>query len=631
MSDLKGRTRDPNTNRILEGLASTASGLDSRLSDLEGTATEWKAIHNRPFVNVRDYGAKGDGIADDTESIRQAILAQTTLGGGVVFFPPGTYLVTPYVNPTVGGYYAGIWVPGNIILHGSGFRTTTIKLADAATDHAWVIGSWNIGTHTDQYITIRDLTVDGNNTNQGASGSNRGINIWRTRFVTIENVTVKNMLGTAGSGVNEGFHFNATLCTDISYINCIARGTSGERENAFNCNDCSNLKYVNCLAYGMQVSTGTIGTGFTCYGSSQVQYVNCHAFLNKNIDFNAEVSANVSYSGCMAGGESSLVGETPDDTGTHYEVGTNLGNSAYGFVLLDSDYVTILGGVIKHHTTGIAFSTTPDHVTIVGVDVSDNTAALSGTATNLTVIASPGLSNTALVLPGLTVDSPTFVVDDVNNRVGVGIAAPLFLIHAVAPDETNDGYFIDGYGTTGSAGVPSIVARRARDTQASPSAIKADDYMLFFSARGYGATGFSAGSKATVALKAAEDWTDAAQGAYIAFETTTIGGTSRTEKFRIADNGNVSVRQGPLGTGAVGVISVKNGTAPSNGGSDAFQFYAKDIVSGNSAPHFRTENDAIIKLYQQAHIADPTNLATALTAIAAILVALENLGELATS
>ena len=41
--------------------------------------------------NVRDYGAKGDGSANDTSAINSAITAANSAGGGTVEFPSGTY------------------------------------------------------------------------------------------------------------------------------------------------------------------------------------------------------------------------------------------------------------------------------------------------------------------------------------------------------------------------------------------------------------------------------------------------------------------------------------------------------------------------------------------------------------
>ena len=44
------------------------------------------------FFNVKDYGAKGDGVTIETKAIDAAIEAASKSGGGTVFFPAGTYL-----------------------------------------------------------------------------------------------------------------------------------------------------------------------------------------------------------------------------------------------------------------------------------------------------------------------------------------------------------------------------------------------------------------------------------------------------------------------------------------------------------------------------------------------------------
>ncbi len=54
----------------------------------------WLRMVTSPGVNVRWFGAKGDGIAIDTQAIRHAIESQTQTGKrGIVFFPSGTYAV----------------------------------------------------------------------------------------------------------------------------------------------------------------------------------------------------------------------------------------------------------------------------------------------------------------------------------------------------------------------------------------------------------------------------------------------------------------------------------------------------------------------------------------------------------
>jgi hypothetical protein len=45
------------------------------------------------FYNVKDYGADGDGAGNDLPEIQAAVDAATAAGGGVVFFPKGTYQI----------------------------------------------------------------------------------------------------------------------------------------------------------------------------------------------------------------------------------------------------------------------------------------------------------------------------------------------------------------------------------------------------------------------------------------------------------------------------------------------------------------------------------------------------------
>lgn len=63
------------------------------------------------FRNVRDFGAKGDGVTDDSDAINSAITQGSRCGKGcdsstttpaLVYFPPGTYLVS---KPLVQLYY----------------------------------------------------------------------------------------------------------------------------------------------------------------------------------------------------------------------------------------------------------------------------------------------------------------------------------------------------------------------------------------------------------------------------------------------------------------------------------------------------------------------------------------------
>lgn len=78
-------------------LASTVSDEGAGLIGYHaGGAAIGRSLQDRlrDQISVRDFGAVGDGIADDTAAIQSAINAVVTTSGGCLYFPRGTFRIT---------------------------------------------------------------------------------------------------------------------------------------------------------------------------------------------------------------------------------------------------------------------------------------------------------------------------------------------------------------------------------------------------------------------------------------------------------------------------------------------------------------------------------------------------------
>ena len=67
------------------------------------------------LINVKDYGAIGDGITDDTAAI-QAADAIAATGKRTVYFPNGTYMLSSSISKSAGVSYSGESMLGTILL-----------------------------------------------------------------------------------------------------------------------------------------------------------------------------------------------------------------------------------------------------------------------------------------------------------------------------------------------------------------------------------------------------------------------------------------------------------------------------------------------------------------------------------
>lgn len=180
------------------------------------------AIENVPesiFVNVMDFGAVGDGDADDSEAIQAAIDEANSQGGVPVYFPPGTYMAQE-LN----------W-KGGVGIFGAGMFTSVLKLNDSANSYllasqVWVENSGFSGLAP----FLRDISLDGNKANQSSPEPLLIVSTYKCTFQNLEvwNGKGDGVLLTPGSSDTT----TANGCTQNVFFNCSIHENDGHGINA---------------------------------------------------------------------------------------------------------------------------------------------------------------------------------------------------------------------------------------------------------------------------------------------------------------------------------------------------------------------------------------------------------------
>lgn len=85
----------PSSNAALVALAaSDGASLVGFIQSGTGAVATTVQAKLRESVSVKDFGAVGDGVTDDTTAVLAGVASLKAMGGGTLFFPQGTYKVT---------------------------------------------------------------------------------------------------------------------------------------------------------------------------------------------------------------------------------------------------------------------------------------------------------------------------------------------------------------------------------------------------------------------------------------------------------------------------------------------------------------------------------------------------------
>jgi hypothetical protein len=331
------------TNRDYATLKGNVEDLDTR-----AVAHEAETV-TRVFNIVTGFAADPLGVADSKAAIQSAIDACSAAGGGDVYCPRGTYLISDRLT-----------MRSNVRLIGAGSMSiikaaSTLPANKQLIINATITGS--VDTYYDTNMTVSDLVFDGNN---NLLRTAELVEFNKASYIRVESVTFRN-------NSHMGIGFGGCFVVDIKdswFINlgrpkpsavsapAIYADNSGDgsKNKLFTVHDC---KFISNNWSGMyfMVQGGTISkckfmnngesTIFISSNGTNIKIDGCYIY--------GAVRSNISASGIECGAPGTII------TGSHI---LNCGNSGISLtnvqdVLVD-DCIIMNNGQENTYFTGAA-------------------------------------------------------------------------------------------------------------------------------------------------------------------------------------------------------------------------------------------------------------------------------------
>lgn len=334
------------------------------------------------FVNVKSHGAKGDGVTDDREAIQAAIDEVFEAGGGIVYFPIGTYLIgSPLLFKSVtehGGYDANfveLLGAGNSksrILKNSTVTETVKNGSSNTTLDAAIIGIGGITEDISVPVTavkFKDIKVSNLSTNL----TTYAVYIARGSRILADYSSFETLRTTTDLENHNRYAFFAGSTWSTSYRDCTFHGDHG----FYQTHNSTSLLMENIYSSGLKSSyriTSAYTTLINVFGDyaqgtmfdfryASVDVIGmgaesglCEIMINA---FNSELNINSAF---IYKNETSETATFIQSAGSKIKINkldvVSSGNSDFGHFIKDGTQNNIQIDDIKFSGTGKKFLTT---------------------------------------------------------------------------------------------------------------------------------------------------------------------------------------------------------------------------------------------------------------------------------
>ena len=308
-------------------------------------------------VSVKDFGAVGDGVTDDTAAFSNWL---TAISGSAGYLPAGTYLTSPFT------------MPNNTAIFGDGARTTVIKMLSGSNGNL-LEGTAGAG------VVISGVTLNGNKV---GNTSGRCISFITSSAADGPALVMRDVIiteGPLGSGDNSSAFFAGLawiemfniryienfgtlwLSTVDSVYDSLYAGNSGVAANvpAVVVGGGSN-KFIAAYFGGNGNDTGSTASQVQLLGSSNNSFIGCTNDSANGTAYEFQDFAGVYCThNQIIGGLITNPSQNIDNTYQHVLFTGNSANNIVVGVRIDNDKV-------KKGQYGIAESVNPSENLIVG-------------------------------------------------------------------------------------------------------------------------------------------------------------------------------------------------------------------------------------------------------------------------